>query len=69
MEKTHLENVLQFSIAVVKKLLEVVWKRQIIAQNDSYFSEMVNSYVFTEDCFTFFSSSESPSLAIEAENS
>jgi len=68
-EQTNLENLVHFIIAFVEKLIEVVRKRKIITKNDSYLPKMVNSYVFTEDRFTIFSTCESPSLAVEAVNS
>jgi hypothetical protein len=66
-EQTHLENAFQFTIAVVKKLLEVIRKRKIIAEFNSDLPEMVDSYVFTEHRFTIFSCSESPFPAVEAD--
>ena len=68
-EQTHLENELQFTITVVKKLLEVIRKRKKVCEKDSYLPEMVNSYVFTEHRFTICSCSESASPAVEADNS
>ena len=62
-----LENRLQLS--VVKQLLEVIGKRKIIIEQDSYLSQMVDSYVFTKRRFTVFLSCESPNLAVEADDS
>ena len=64
-----MENIFQLIVAVVKKLLEVVRKRKIIAEFNSYLPEMVDSYVITEHRFAIFSWSESASPAVEADNS
>ena len=64
-----MENIFQFTIAFVKKLLEVVRKRKKIAEFNNYLPEMVNSNIFTKLRFTIFSGSESAHPAVEADNS
>ena len=67
--QTDLKNRIELTIiTVVKQFLEVIRKRKIISQLDSYPPHMVDGYVFAENLLTFFSSCESPSLAVEAEN-
>jgi len=57
------------TITVVKQFLEIIRKSKIIAEFNSYLSKTVNSYVFTEHLFTIFSCSESPTPAVETDNS
>ena len=64
-----MKNIFQLIIAVVKKLFEVVRKRKIIAEFNSYLPEMVDRYVFTKLRFTIFACSESAPPAVEADNS
>ena len=65
---TNSKNLFQPQITVVKKFLEVVRKRNVISEFDSYPTHMINGYVFAENLLTFFSSCESPSSTVEATN-